>query len=300
MSNIEFHGAVNEVTGSKFIVSDGKYKVMFDCGMHQGYKDIAYIKNKHFDENIPEVDDCVLSHAHIDHSGMLPSMVKNGYKGRIYATPPTRDLCRHMLKDSVNVFTKELPIISKILKKNRCKEQVYQLYEESHVDETISRFVQYKYNEVFKLGKNFSCSFHDSCHILGSASVKIDVTDHDVSHRIWYTSDLGHDSALLTNEPTIPQNIDYLIIESTYGNKERGEEDVVQLTLEAINDAMKRGGRVIIPAFSVGRMQTMLLIVHKLHILGLIPNVPIYVDSPLGVKVTRLYEKYEEEINQET
>lgn len=300
MSNISFYGAVNEVTGSKFIVTSDRYKAMFDCGAWQGSKDEAYVKNRHFDENAPTVDDVVLSHAHIDHSGMLPSLVKNGFHGTIYATPPTRDLCNHMLKDSVNVFTKELPVINKMLRKKNSKIPVTPLYTIDDVEACMGRFKTVGYEKVFTLNKRMKFSFHDSCHILGSASVKIDVKDHDVSHRIWYTSDIGHDRSLLCNTPKIPQDIDYLVIESTYGNKKRQEEDVEQLTLEAINDAMKRGGKVIIPAFSVGRMQTMTLIIHKLHIMGLIPDVPIYVNSPLGVKVTRLYEKYEDQINQDT
>jgi len=300
MSSIKFLGAVNEVTGSKFIITSDRYKAMFDCGMYQGSKDEAYVKNRHFDGDTPHVNDVVLSHAHIDHSGMLPSLVKNGFTGKIYSTPPTRELCDHMLKDSVNVFTNELPVINKMLRKKNSSIPVTPLYSLEDVEACMERFKTVAYDKIFTLNKFMKFSFHDSCHILGSASVKIDVKDHDVSHRVWYTSDIGHDRSLLCNTPKIPQDIDYLVIESTYGNKKREEQDVTQLTLEHINDAMKRGGKVIIPAFSVGRMQNMILIIHKLHLMGLIPDVPIYIDSPLGVKVTRLYEKYEDQVNQET
>ena len=300
MSNIEFHGAVNTVTGSKFIVSTDKERVLVDCGMYQGDKAESYLKNKNFKEDMPYVTDCILSHSHIDHSGLLPSLVQGGFAGNIYSTPATYDLCRHMLKDSVAVFTKELPIISKILRKKRIKETVEALYSVDDVDECLNRFITSDYGETVKLKKDIEFGLYDSCHILGSASVRLNVKENNISHRIWYTSDIGHDSSLLCNEPEIPQDIDYLVIESTYGNKKREEEDVTQKVMQAINDAHKRGGRVVIPAFSVGRMQTLLLIVHKLHILGMIPNIPIYVDSPLGVKVTHLYEKYEDQLNEDT
>jgi metallo-beta-lactamase family protein len=205
-----------------------------------------------------------------------------------------------MLRDSVEVFTKELPIIRKIFKKNGIKEVVSPLYDTEDVDHCMNQFFPVDYERDYKLNSKMSFSFHDSCHILGSASVKINVTENNIKHRVFYTSDLGHNKSLLCEEPTIPQDIDYLIIESTYGNKKRFEEDVYNKTIEYVNDAFKRGGRVIIPAFSVARMQTMILILHKLHILGLIPDITIYVDSPLGVKVTKLYEKYESTIKQET
>lgn len=300
MSTIEFHGAVNTVTGSKFIVSNKDAKVLVDCGMYQGYKDEAYLQNKYFNEDTPIVTDCILSHAHIDHSGLLPVLVKKSFVGNIHSTHATRDLCRYMLPDSVNVFDKELPIIKKILRKKRINERVEPLYDHDDVKMCMDRFITHDYDEMVTLRDGLSFSLHDSCHILGSASVRLNVTENNISHRIWYTSDIGHDSALLTNEPMVPQDIDYLVIESTYGNKKREEEDVAQKVMNAINDASRRGGRIVIPAFSVGRMQTLLLIVHKLHLMGMIPNIPIYVDSPLGVKVTRLYEKYSDHINEET
>lgn len=300
MPKIEFYGACETVTGSKFIVSNNDTKVLLDCGMYQGRKDDAYLQNKEFSEDVPYVDHCVLSHAHIDHSGMLPSLVTNStFTGKIYSTHPTFDLCKHMLKDSVAVFTKELPVISKMLRKRKIHTLVEALYTIDDVDSCISRFSPIDYEEDVKLTDNISFSLHDSCHILGSASIKVNITENTITHKIWYTSDIGHDKSLLSNTPKVPLDINHLVIESTYGNKKRPEEDVVQKVMNAINDASKRGGKIIIPTFSVQRMQTMLLIIHKLHIMGYIPNIPIYVDSPLGVKVTHLYEKYEDELNQE-
>lgn len=300
MSNIMFLGACNEVTGSKMIVESNNKKVMLDCGMVQGKKDYAYLKNKYFDEDTPRVDNCILSHSHIDHSGMLPSLVKHGFTGNIYSTPATRDLCNHMLKDSVTVFTKELPIISKLLRKKKIKEHVEPLYSIEDVESCMYKFKTVDYDIDTEISDGISFSLHDSCHILGSASMKINLEENGVSSKLWYTSDIGHDRGLLCNTPKTPLDVDYMVIETTYGNKKREEEDITQKIMRNINDAHKRGGRIVIPAFSVGRMQTMILIIHKLYLLGMIPEIPVYVDSPLGLKVTKLYEKYEEQVNEET
>jgi len=300
MTKIEFLGAAQCVTGSKIKVTSNNVNVMMDCGASQGNPATSYLKNRAFDNNTPEIDYVLLSHAHHDHSGLLPNLVKRGYQGKIYATPPTFDLCRHMLKDSAEVSLKEVPLIRKMLKKMGDNTLVYPLYSNEDVDHCMNQFFPVKYDTEFKLNSKMSFSFHDSCHILGSASIKLNVEDNNINHRIWYTSDIGHKTQILSNEPSIPQDIDYLIIESTYGNKKRQETDVYQAVINHVNDAYARGGKVLIPVFSVGRMQTLILILHKLHIMGLIPNINIYVDSPLGLKATSIYEKYSNEIKQET
>jgi len=299
MPKIEFYGACETVTGSKFIISNNDTRVMLDCGMYQGHKDEAYLKNKNFSEDIPRVDHCILSHAHIDHSGMLPVLTRSSFTGKIYSTHPTLELCKHMLKDSVAVFTKELSIIAKMLKKKKIHTIVEPLYTTDDVDFCMTRFKPINYGKTVQLSDKISFTLYDSCHILGSASIKLNISENNISHRVWYTSDLGHDKSLLSNTPNVPIDINNLIIETTYGNKKRPEEDVVQKVMDIIIDAHKRGGKIIIPTFSVQRMQTLLLIIHKLHIMGFIPNIPIYVDSPLGVKVTKIYEKYESELNQD-
>lgn len=301
MPKISFLGAVGEVTGSKILIINGQRRVLLDCGMFQGYKDEAYLKNKHFDENTPEIDDLILSHAHVDHSGLIPSIVKNGYEGNIYSTPATTDLCKHMLKDSAKVYIKELPIIGKMLRRKKDHTKVRALYNEADVEKAMGQFVNVDYEQVKQLTRNTSFTFHDSCHILGSASIKVKATDKNIDHKIWYTSDIGHDRSMICNEPQIPLDINHLIIETTYGNKKRPEdEDIYQGVLEAVNDANRRGGKTIIPSFSVGRMQNIIIILHKLYLMGAIPDIPIYVDSPLGVKVTNLYDKYINTINEDT
>jgi len=298
MAYLEFLGACETVTGSKFIVSNSKKKILLDCGMVQGHKDDAYLENLEFSKNTPDVDYCILSHSHIDHSGMLPSLVKNGYTGPIYSTPATRDLCSHMLRDSVAVFTKELPVINRMLKKKKKHIQTSLLYTTDDVANCMEHFKTIPYDTQEELSEGIKVSLHDSCHILGSSSIRMDITEDNVNHRVWYTSDIGDDDSKLSHKLKTPQDIDYLIIESTYGNKKKREdEDIQQLMMDYIIDAYKRGGKLIIPAFSVARMQTIIVIIHKLHLMGLIPDIPVYVDSPLGVKVTKLYTKYEDLLN---
>jgi metallo-beta-lactamase family protein len=301
MVNIQWYGAAGEVTGSKILVSNREEKILLDCGMWQGHKDEAYLKNKDFCDNIPEVDKVILSHAHIDHSGLLPALSRSGYSGPIYSTPATAKLCKHMLKDSAKVYLKELPTIAKMLKKKRDKTKVHSLYEESDVSRCLEQFSIVDYEESINISDTSSFSFYDSCHILGSASTRLEINNDGDPVKLWYTSDLGHDSSLLCNEPEIPLDINNIIIESTYGNRDRDiNQDVYQEVMDYVNDAHRRGGRTVIPAFSVGRMQQMILIVHKLQELGLIPVIPVYVDSPLGVKVTHLHEVYESSLNRAT
>jgi len=299
MSKIEFRGACSEVTGSKMIISNNTTKVLLDCGMFQGKKIESYVKNREFKDNIPDVDYCILSHAHIDHSGLLPSLVSGGYNGKIYSTPATNDLCKYMLADSVSVFSKEIQLIRKMLKRAKIHIQADPIYDIDDVSKCMDRFVSVDYRHKTYLTNDISFSFHDSCHILGSASIKLNVTNYNNTNKIWYTSDLGHDHSLLSNSPKIPEGIDTLIIESTYGNKKRNKEDSLQEVMDIVVDVYKRGGKLLIPTFSVARMQTLLLIIHKLQILGMIPELPIYVNSPLGVKVTHLYEKYEDSLNKD-
>ena len=299
MATIEFIGACGEVTGSKIIIESNGKKLLLDCGMVQGRKDIAYLQNKEFSENIPCVDNVCISHSHIDHSGLLPSLTKN-FSGKIYTTQSTKELCSNMLKDSVTVFTREIPVIKSMLARKNIHTTIEPLYTEQDVDTCLSYFKTQPYDTPFSIDDNTTIRFDDSCHILGSASTHITINEYTIPYKIYYTSDIGHNYSILCNEPKVPLDIDYLIIESTYGNKRRIKTDIYSDIANYIIDAYKRKGKVIIPAFSVGRMQTIIIILHKLHILGMIPDIPIFVDTPLGVKVTNTYMNHEDELNHET
>lgn len=302
MPNLEFLGATQCVTGSKIIISDENTRVMMDCGASQGNKVESYKLNKEFNDNIPQnINSIIISHAHQDHVGLTPCMVKGGYKGKIYSTKATRDLSNYMLADSANVMLKELQILTRLMPKPKKGEELTVLYDEHDVNMTLCQFQTEDYEKDVELSKSVKFSFHDSCHILGSASIKLTATEHNIPYRVYYTSDLGHNRSILSNEPSAPQDIDYLIIESTYGNKAQDTNtDIYQEVMNVILSAYQRGGNVLIPAFSVARLQTILIIIHKLYVLGMIPFIPVYVDTPLGVKATSVYEKYIDELNDET
>jgi len=300
MNSIRFFGACEEVTGSKIEVSSWKNKVLMDCGSFQGHRDEAYLANKHFLEEEIHPDYVILSHAHIDHAGMLPALTKYGYSGPIYCTTATKDLCTYMLPDAAKVMEKDLPIIFNMLSKSGNKKNIEVLYDGKDVSKCLNQFSDVPYGEIIKLTDEIEFQLTDSCHILGSASIKLIVDHKGRKHKIWYTSDLGHDRSILSNKPVYPQDITHLIIETTYGNKERNLIDPVQSLLDNIIMTYRRGGKVIIPAFTVHRMQTIIIILHKLYRENALPDMPIYVDSPLGNKVTNLYSKYQDTLNKET
>ncbi len=300
MNSIRFYGAVDEVTGSKIEVTSWKDSVLMDCGSFQGHRDSSYLANKKFPEENINPNFVILSHAHIDHAGMIPALVKHGYSGNIYSTPATYDLCKHMLPDAAKVMEKDLPIISKMLARSGHKQNVDVLYDEKDVSDSLKQFVAVPYGEKVKLTEEIEFELTDNCHILGSASVKLTVDQKGRKHKIWYTSDLGHDKSILSNKPVYPQDITHLIIETTYGNKSTIPGDPVQALLDNIVMTYRRKGKIIIPAFSIHRMQTIILILHKLYRENALPNIPIYVDSPLGNKVTGLYGKYKDHLNEET
>jgi len=301
MNSISFYGAVSEVTGSRIVVSSWKDQVMLDCGQFQGHRDESYLKNKAFFDNDNITDYVILSHSHLDHAGMLPALYKQGYNGKVFCTPPTKDLANYMLPDAVKVMEKDLPIVAKMIARHGGKQSnVDMLFDASDVSGILSKFVDVPYLQETKLTDELSFKLIDNCHILGSASVKLTVDQKGTKHKVWYTSDLGHDHSILSRNPVIPQDITHLIIETTYGNKDRSTIDPVQQILDSVVQTYRRGGKSIIPAFSVHRMQTIILILHKLYRENAMPDIPIYIDSPLGNKVTGLYSKYKDELNEET
>ena len=296
MHAITFRGAVGEVTGSKIEISSYKNTVLMDYGLVQGHRDTAYIENKKFADEPLDPDFCIISHSHLDHSGLLPTLKDTP----IYSTPATYELCRHMIPDSLKVMGKELDVIKRMLKRKKIKLPVKELYTKEDIDKCLNNFKTSNYGEWVKLTKEIRFKLMDSCHILGSASVEVEVNQRGNKHRVYYTSDLGHDKSLLHSNPIVPQNITHLIIETTYGNKKRHGGKPQDKLLDLILDANRRGGRTIIPAFSVARMQSIILMLHRLYRENALPNIPVYVDSPLGNKVTKIYRNNLDLLNQET
>jgi len=297
--NIAFHGAARTVTGSKHLVTlDNQTQILLDCGMFQGRGAATDEWNKHFGFNPAEVSYVILSHAHIDHSGLLPKLVAEGFKGPIFCTAATLDLVRILLLDSAKIQEQDAFYENKRRARDH-EELVKPLYEEEDVEKTLRRFKVVPYDTPTAIDENTIVYFTDAGHILGSAAVHLSITENTKTTRITFSGDVGRYGDLLLRAPqTFPQ-ADYILIESTYGDRLHEvvippEEALRQIIEET---CIKHGGKVVIPAFSVGRTQELLYALNALEVDGKLPNVPYYVDSPLSSKATAVIKSHPEVYN---
>ncbi len=287
---IEFYGAAREVTGSCHILRVNGKVVILDCGMFQGRRSESTAKNKTLPVAVAEIDAVVLSHAHIDHSGRLPYLVRKGYSKSIFATSATRDLCAVMLADSAHIQESD----AKHLAKNH-KEFVEPLYTMRDAVRTQDLMIGIPYNKTFDVVPGVRCTYIDAGHILGSASVLLDITEHGKTRRLVFSGDIGRPGLSIIRDPVVPEGADVVIMESTYGN--RDHETVVDARAElatVVRDTAARGGRILIPSFAVGRTQELLYNLNGLSREGAIPPIPIYVDSPLATDTTTVFELHPE------
>jgi metallo-beta-lactamase family protein len=291
---IEFYGAAREVTGSCHILRANGKVVILDCGMFQGRRSHTAEKNATLPVPVKEIDAIVLSHAHIDHSGRLPYLAKKGYSGTIFATAATRDLCAVMLADSAHIQESD----AKHLAKNN-REFVEPLYAMVDAVRTQELMVGIPYNKTFDVVPGIRCTYVDAGHILGSASVILDVTENGSTKRLVFSGDIGRPGLAIIRDPVVPTKADAVIMESTYGN--RDHESVVGARAElakVVRDTAARGGRILIPSFAVGRTQELLYNLNGLSREGAIPKIPIYVDSPLATDTTTVFEMHPEVFDQ--
>lgn len=287
---ITFIGAAREVTGSCHLLRVGGYTVALDCGMFQGRRHEAAEKNRRLPLPIEKLDAVVLSHAHIDHSGRLPYLISEGYSKTIWATSATRDLSAVMLADSAHIQEKDAEFLAK-----RRKAFVEPLYGMRHAVRTMDLMVGVPYNRAFDVVPGVKATYIDAGHILGSASVALDCTEDGKTKRLVFSGDIGRSGLAIVRDPTPPEGADALIMESTYGNRDHESVDGARAKLaEVVRDTAARGGRVLIPAFAVGRTQEMIYALHGLAREGAIPAIPIYVDSPLAIDTTTVFEMHPE------
>ncbi len=287
---IEFYGAAREVTGSCHILRVNGKVVILDCGMFQGRRSESTEKNKTLPVAVGEIDAVVLSHAHIDHSGRLPYLVRMGYTKTIFATAATRDLCAVMLADSAHIQESDATHLAK-----NHKEFVEPLYTMRDAVRTQELMVGIPYNKVFDVVPGVRCTYIDAGHILGSASVLLDITENGKTRRLVFSGDIGRPGLSIIRDPVVPQGADVVIMESTYGN--RDHESVVDARSQlaaVVRETAARGGRVLIPSFAVGRTQELLYNLNGLSREGAIPEIPIYVDSPLATDTTTVFEMHPE------
>jgi len=290
---IEFSGAARGVTGSKHLLHINGKKILLDCGLFQGKRKQSILANKNFPFDATEIDAVVLSHAHIDHSGALPILVKNGFTGTIFCTHATRDLCSIMLRDSAYIQERDAEWIREKLKDPNAEP----LYTIEDAEQTLSYFRSVAYHQKFSPAPNVSVQFLDAGHILGSAIEEWEIFDDKTKQniRFGFTGDLGRKDLPILEDREQLENLDFLLTESTYGNKFHDEiADIESHFAQKINETYERGGKILIPAFAVGRTQEVLYLLKKLTIEGTIKPIPIFVDSPLATNATKIFSLHPE------
>ncbi|MFA5149558.1 MAG: MBL fold metallo-hydrolase [Candidatus Omnitrophota bacterium] len=297
---LKFLGGVRTVTGSSHLVTSGRTEVILDAGLFQGHRDESYKINTAFNFNPRSVNALVLSHAHVDHCGNIPSLIKKGLRCKIYTTPATKDLAQLMLEDSGKIQEEDIKYVNKINKRIGLPERK-PLYTKKEAARATKIFRPIAYNQKFCIAKNICVTLLDAGHILGSAVTVLDIKDDDRSIRLGYAVDLGRKNLPLLNDPVIPKGLDYLIIESTYGARLHAPVEEAQSKLrEAISRTLRRGGKVLIPSFTLERTQEVIYFLNELLKEKLIPYVPIYVDSPLATDITEVFEYHTDYLDKET
>jgi metallo-beta-lactamase family protein len=301
--NVKFCGAAQTVTGSQVLFTSNGSKILIECGLFQGRRQETYERNHGFLFNPAEVDALVLTHAHIDHSGNIPNLVKQGFKGPIYATPATIDLCKIMLRDSAYLQEKDLEWVN-VVRKRQHQPELPPLYTIGDVERAMGQFRTAEFNMQFEIAPGVGIMLRDAGHILGSAGLHIEVTERGSGGkplRIGFTGDIGRPNMPITNDPNVLRDLDMLIMECTYGNRHHSDFSIVEEELEAaIRDTAAAGGKIIIPSFAVGRTQLVVYILHKLFDQNRLPDMPIYVDSPMACDATEVFNSYLHYLDRET
>lgn len=298
---IEFLGAVGTVTGSMHLLSANGVRILLECGLFQGRRRESFERNRTLPFDATGIDMLVLSHAHIDHSGNIPSLVKSGFTGNVYATPATRDLCSAMLRDSGHIQEDDIAYVN-----NKRARQglppLDPLYTMEEAMASLAQFVSVGYSRPLGIAPGVTLTFRDAGHILGSAVVVLDIEEGQRHHRLLFSGDLGRNGAPILKDPEVVSQVDTLLIESTYGDRTHDPVRETEKQLrDVVLDTYHRGGKVIVPAFSVGRTQELVYALNRLTRAHKLPCLPVFVDSPLSINVTEIFrlhpECYDEEVN---
>jgi len=296
---IAFHGAAQTVTGSKHLITlNNGRKILLDCGMFQGMGRKTEALNRNFGFDPQDVDYVLLSHAHVDHSGLLPRLVMEGFRGTIYATPATIDVLRVLLMDSAHIQQQDIYFLNK-KRRLEGRQLLEPLYTVEDVQRTFEHFKAVHYHQPIQLDDSVGFEFFDAGHIIGSATVFLRLKENDKDINLVFSGDVGRYGDPILHSPKVFPQADYIIIESTYGDKihkpiDTYAEDLYNNILET---CLHKKGKLIIPAFSVGRTQELLYALNDLELEGKLPNIPYYVDSPMSTKVTDIVKKHPECFN---
>ncbi|WMM23604.1 MBL fold metallo-hydrolase [Tissierella sp. MB52-C2] len=301
--DIQFFGAAKMVTGSNYLVKTEKYNILVDCGMFQGNEEMERLNYDNFPYNPNDIDFLILTHAHIDHSGRIPKLVKEGFRGRIITTNATYDLCKIMLKDSAKIQESDIEWENR--KRQRAgKKTIEPLYTMRDAENSLKYFEPYFIDQRIKINDSIQIRFKDAGHILGSAILELWIKESKDEEKIVFSGDLGMPNRPIINNPDYIDEADYLIIESTYGNKVHDSySESTQNLIDIINKTVLRGGTVIIPSFAVGRTQELIYQLNKYYEYNSdveeYMKIPIYIDSPMAVEATEAFKRNSSSFNEE-
>lgn len=295
-----FLGAAQTVTGSCHLLEVGGTRIMIDCGMFQGPRAIRERNYHNFPVEPASVDFLLLTHAHIDHSGLIPKFFKHGFRGRVLATAATVDLCEVMLPDSGHI--QEMEVERKNRKARRAgRKTIEPIYTAEDAHRCVKEFQRVSYNETIEINSRVSARFLDAGHILGSSMIELIINENGKETKIIFTGDLGGAGKPYVNDPTIITEADYVVMECTYGNRlHRDKEDRISKLKAVIEETYNKGGNLIIPAFAVERTQDLLYDINALYIAGEIPPMDVYIDSPMAVAATEVFKRHPECFDKET
>lgn len=288
--NLKFLGAAKSVTGSKYLLEIGEKKIVVDCGLFQGKKELRLRNWNKFPIDVREINTIIITHAHIDHTGYLPRLIREGFRGKIICTQATEDLMKIMLLDAAKLQEEEAVFAFKKGYSKHSKPQP--LFTAEDAEEALSLLESHPLEKWISISNHCQLRFHNAGHILGSAFVELVINGSEQKKRIIFSGDLGRYDDPIMFAPTAAEEADILIVESTYGDKLNPMDQVENDLAKIVNEAYDRNGVIVIPAFAVGRTQSLVFYLHKLMASNAIPLLPIFIDSPMAINVTDLYEKH--------
>ena len=298
---LTFHGAVRSVTGSRHLIETDGNRVLLDCGLFQGRREETERRNRYLGFDPKEIDAVLLSHAHIDHSGALPALAKYGFSGKVFATRATADLSEIMLADSAHLQESDCQYVNR---KERRTDGAFRqpLYTADDVRAIVRQFVGVRYGDVVSPMRGMKATFHDAGHILGSAAISLRITEAGGTKVILFSGDLGRRQMPILRDPQPPPPCDFLIIESTYGDRTHGEtaEEATQRACALIEHAIAHRSKIIVPAFAVGRTQDIVMWMKDMVKKGQVPPIPMYIDSPLALRATEIFRRHPECYDEDT
>jgi len=294
MAKLTFLGAAGTVTGSKYLVEAAGKKLLVDCGIFQGSRDLEERNFKPLPVSPATIDYCVLTHAHLDHCGWLPCLTRDGYKNKIYANPATIELATLSLKDSGHLQEEDAERAKRRAKRSNPAD-ARPLYTSAEVEPMLKQLAPMPRSGGFDISPEFHLESYDAGHILGSCSFQLTIKEGGKNATIILSGDIGRYSQPILKDPQTPPNSDYLICESTYGDREHETGDPLQMLADTVNRIVKRGGSIVIPAFAIGRTQTFMYLLRQLEDEQRIPKIPVYVDSPMALSATDFYARHKED-----